>query len=221
MQDKKKQLITLLNQGTLYGITASNCYKNSNLEMIETLLRSGVKIIQYREKEMKKEVIFGELVEIRKLVSQYNGILIVNDHPDVCKAIDADGVHIGQDDGDINEIRKYLGENKIIGLSTHCPDHLEKAKLLPIDYIGVGPAFKTNTKPEKKVAGLDYIEHVARFGKIPAVAIGGIDMKNLEKVFHRGIKNICMIQGLYHSGQDIKVTAKSVLQKISEHSPKL
>lgn len=216
MNNNKNRIKKLLNQGTLYGITASQYYLNGNVDAVEKLLSAGVKIIQYREKAIAKTEMERELHEIKKQTTLANAILIVNDHPELCRIVNADGVHIGQTDGNAIEIRKLLGDDKIIGLSTHCPKHAHEAERLPIDYIGVGPAFKTLTKPDKEVAGLNYIKYVANHISLPKVAIGGINMKNIENVLQQGIKSVCMIQSLFNSEDDLKKIAKEILAQIKE-----
>ncbi|MGC8764687.1 MAG: thiamine phosphate synthase [Brevinematia bacterium] len=182
-----------------YGIYAITCESRSlgrkNIEVVREMIKGGIEILQYREKNNKtmKEKYF-ECLEISKIAKE-NGILfIVNDYIDIAMAVDADGIHIGQDDIPVEVARKLLGHNKIIGVSTHCPEQAIKAVEDGADYIGVGPIFYTNTK-ENVVSpvGIEYLDFVAKNFSIPFVAIGGIKETNIEEVLRHGAKTVAMV----------------------------
>ncbi|PUU89127.1 MAG: thiamine-phosphate pyrophosphorylase [Halanaerobium sp.] len=133
----------------LYGITAEKfSLGRSNIEVVEEMIAAGVKIIQYREKEKKMLYKYEECQRLRELTKEAGVTFIINDDIHLALVIDADGVHIGQEDLPLEEVRKLLGEDKIIGLSTHSPQEAEYAVKRGADYIGVGPIFKTYTKED-------------------------------------------------------------------------
>jgi thiamine-phosphate pyrophosphorylase len=135
-----------------------------------------------------------ECIEIRELTKKYNSTFIVNDHVGLALSCNADGVHIGQDDLPLKEVRKIMGEGRIIGISTHNPSQAVEAEKSGADYIGVGPIFKTSTKVDVcEPVGLTYLDFVVRNIKIPFVAIGGIKEKNLLSVVERGARCAALV----------------------------
>ena len=162
------------------------------------MIKAGIKIIQYREKEkgMKEKV--AEAKQISKLCKQNNVIFIINDHVDIALLCNADGVHVGQDDMDIADVRKLIGPTKIIGVSTHEPAQAKQAQADGADYIGVGPILKTSTKDTAPV-GYEYLEYIVKNIDIPFVAIGGIKQHNIEEVIKRGAKTVCLVSDIVSS----------------------
>ena len=129
-------------------------------------------------------------------MQKHGVIFIVNDHVDIALLVDADGVHIGQDDMSPADVRKLVGDDKIIGLSTHSEEQGMKAFLDPdVDYIGVGPIFPTTTKDTAPV-GLEYLEYAVKNLHLPFTAIGGIKEHNIHEIISRGAKNICLVSDI-------------------------
>jgi thiamine-phosphate pyrophosphorylase len=124
---------------------------------------------------------------------------IVNDYPDIALAADADGVHLGQGDMSVQEARALLGEDKIIGVSTHCIEHALKAERDGADYIGVGPVFPTTTKPDKAAVTTAYVSEASKLVTIPFVAIGGITPHNAGSVIAAGARRICAVSAIVGS----------------------
>lgn len=194
----------------LYGITdfkSSN--GKSNAEIVRIMVENGIRIIQYREKHKSLLEKYEECKEIRRITRAQNAIFIVNDHIDIALLVDADGVHLGQDDIPISEARTLL-PNKIIGVSTHSPTQAQKAIQDGADYIGVGPIFQTNTKENVcDPVGLEYLEYAIKNVSIPFVAIGGIKEHNLNQIVTRGAKRIALVTEI--TGADnIKQKIKSL-----------
>ena len=169
----------------IYGITGDNfAHGKSNFECVKAMIEGGIKIIQYRDKTKSIKEKVKEAREIRELCKRNGVIFIVNDHVDIAILVDADGVHIGQDDMDPSDVRKLIGDNKIIGLSTHSEEQGMKAYLNPdVDYIGVGPIFPTTTKDTAPV-GLGYLEYAVKNLHLPFTAIGGIKEHNPVSYTH-------------------------------------
>lgn len=179
----------------IYAITDSKSGKEKNLlGYSEEILKAGVKILQYREKKMCTKEMFQNAKALRELTKKYNAIFIINDDISIALAVGADGIHVGQDDLPITEVRKLVGENMIIGLSTHSPEQGEKAVEDGADYIGVGPIFSTMTKENVCApVGYQYLEYVEKNINIPYVAIGGIKSHNIEEILKRGAKRVAIV----------------------------
>ena len=177
----------------LYGITAENFSKGrSNYEIVTEMIKSGIKIIQYREKFKSLRDKLEEAKILCELCKKNNVLFIVNDHVDIALMVDADGVHVGQEDMPDSENRKILGANKIIGLSTHSVEDADKAVLQDVDYIGVGPIFPTTTK-DRTAVGIEYMEYVEKNINLPYIAIGGIKEANLLQVVEKGARRIALV----------------------------
>ena len=193
----------------IYGITGDNfAHGKSNFECVKAMIEGGIKIIQYRDKTKSIKEKVKEAREIRELCKRNGVVFIVNDHVDIAILVDADGVHIGQDDMDPSDVRKLIGDNKIIGLSTHSEEQGMKAYLNPdVDYIGVGPIFPTTTKDTAPV-GLGYLEYAVKNLHLPFTAIGGIKEHNLHEIISRGAKNVCLVSDI--------VGADNITEKVKD-----
>lgn len=178
----------LPNQTDLYAITDSRLSLGRSLKYVaESLLEAGIKILQYREKKLPAGKMLEECRMLRELTNRRGACFIVNDHIDIAMLVGADGVHIGQDDLPVDEVRKLVGGDMIIGLSTHSPSQARRAVELGADYIGVGPIFATRTKEDVvDPVGLEYLDYVSREIDIPYVAIGGIKAHNISEVAKHG-----------------------------------
>jgi len=195
----------------LYGITAEKFSAGrSNLEVVRQMIAGGIGLIQYREKRPYKS--FGEMLQeckaIRQLTREAGVLFIINDYPDIAQLVDADGVHVGQDDFPVAEVRRLIGPDKLIGLSTHNSEQAAEAVTFGADYIGVGPIFATKTKDDVCApVGLEYLEHVVRHNRLPFVAIGGIKEHNLKDVLQRGAKTVCLVTEIVGTA-DITATVR-------------
>lgn len=193
----------------LYCITSEEHSRGrSNIEVVSEMIKAGVKVIQYREKEKKLLQKYNECLKIREMTKEAGVTFIVNDHVDIAILVKADGVHIGQDDLPIEKVRELVGEEMIIGISTHSPKQAEDAVKRGADYIGVGPIYKTYTKKDVcEPVGLDYLRYVVKNISIPHVAIGGIKQHNMHEVIKCGAKCIAMVTeivGADNIGKKIK-----------------
>ncbi len=190
-EDKKIKLNT-----DIYAITSEEySLGRGNIQVVADMLSAGVKIIQYREKGKKARSKYEECRVIREMTRQKGALFIVNDDLDIALAVGADGIHVGQDDLPAVEVRKIAGEKMIVGLSTHSRQQACQAlKEGVVDYIGVGPIYKTNTKKDVcDPVGLSYLEYVAGNIPLPFVAIGGIKEHNIQEVRNKGAKCIAMV----------------------------
>ncbi|MFP5238956.1 MAG: thiamine phosphate synthase [Acidobacteriota bacterium] len=183
-------------EGGIYAITShEHSLGRSNLEVAKAILDAGVRVLQYREKDMKAGRMYEECLAIRELAREAGATFLVNDHVDIAMLVDADGVHIGQEDLPPEAVRRLIGPDKILGLSTH---NLEEARAAQesglVDYIGVGPIFATKTKKDVCApVGFEYLNHVIKNIELPFVAIGGIKEHNIAQVRAAGARNICLV----------------------------
>jgi thiamine-phosphate pyrophosphorylase len=205
----------------IYGITAEKfSLGRSNVAVAEAMITGGVTTIQYREKRPDKShrQMLDECRRIRELTRAAGVLFIVNDYAEIALLAEADGVHVGQDDLPVPELRRLLGPDKIIGLSTHTPEQAREAIAQGADYIGVGPIFATQTKTDVVApVGFAYLEHVARNSPLPFAAIGGIKEHNIAEVVRRGAKTVCLVTDIVGSA-DIAAKVRA-LKRIIEETP--
>ena len=166
--------------------------------VVAAALRGGVDVVQLRLKEARDEEVVAAGRELRRLCAAHGALLIVNDRPDLALACGADGVHVGQEDVSVAEARRVVGEDRIVGLSTHSPEQIAAAG--SADYIGVGPVFETPTKPGRPAAGLELVREAARSAPAPWFAIGGIDAANVGEVVEAGAERIAVVRAIADAG---------------------
>ncbi len=188
----------LPNETDIYALTDSKFARGRSVEeQAHALLGAGVKILQYREKHAPREVMLEECRLLARLCREAGACFIVNDHIDLAIEVDADGVHVGQGDMPMAEVRRLVGPEKIIGLSTHSPAQAEKAVRDGADYIGVGPIFATQTKEDvTDPVGFEYLEWVVENCPLPFVAIGGIKEHNVGELVKRGCTCCALVSEL-------------------------
>ena len=181
----------------------------SFVELAKKLCAGGARVLQLRVKQMSSRTFLAVAQEVRDVCRQYDCVLIINDRADVALAVNADGVHVGQEDIPLEAARKVLGPNKIIGVSTHDPEQALLAERGGADYIGFGPLFGTNTKATGYTArGLDRLRELRALVRLPIVAIGGISAERAVSVLAAGADAVAMISDL--------VLASDVTAKVGE-----
>lgn len=160
---------------------------------------TGINIIQLRDKSGDRAEILKEASLVRKALLKTKILFIINDYLDISKIVDSDGVHLGQRDTSIEIARRILGKGKIIGISCHNLKQALDAQKRGADYIGIGPIFKTPTKPQYKAVGLRLIKEVKNKIRIPFFAIGDINKDNLRKVLLSGVRRIATCREILKS----------------------
>ncbi|RAM48374.1 MAG: thiamine phosphate synthase [Hapalosiphonaceae cyanobacterium JJU2] len=193
----------LLVRSHLYLVTSPN---DKILDTVEAALKGGLTLVQYRDKKVDDAVRLQQAQKLRQLCHTYNAIFIVNDRVDIALAVDADGVHLGQQDMPTAMARQLLGPHRLIGRSTTNSEEMQRAVKEGADYIGVGPVYETPTKEGKPAAGLDYVRYVAKNCSIPWFAIGGIDPNNINDVIDAGAKRVAVVRGIMQAEQPTLVT---------------
>jgi thiamine-phosphate pyrophosphorylase len=195
-------------------ITESQC-KRSWMEAATEAIEGGADCLQLREKSLESGEFLRRAKRFVQLCRAHKVISIINDRADIALASGADGVHIGQDDLPAHDARKLLGTGKLIGVSTHNIDQAKQAVLDGADYIGVGPVFRSSTKPRDFLPGLDYARQVAQElgDRIPAVAIAGITEANVDEVLATGIRAVAVTAAVIGC-DDVKGAAARLKQKL-------
>lgn len=187
----------------LYLVTSAT---ENMLTVVEAALQGGLTLVQYRDKSEEDIVRLDRAKKLRELCTRYGALFIMNDRVDLAVAVDADGVHLGQQDIPIALARQLLGPQRLIGRSTTNPKEMERAIAQGADYIGVGPVYETPTKPDKPAAGLDYVRHAAQHAKIPWFAIGGIDVNNCNEVLSAGAQRIAVVRAIVQAEEPTLAT---------------
>jgi thiamine-phosphate pyrophosphorylase len=165
--------------------------------LLEALLQAGVRLVQYRDKEASSQQLFDAGAPMARRSRQAGGTFIMNDRADVALAVDAGGVHLGQDDLPVEGARLLLPRGKLIGVSTHSLDQVEKADRSPADYIAFGPIFATGSKNHPDaVVGLEGLAQARKITRKPLVAIGGITLERARAVMESGADSIAVIHAL-------------------------
>ncbi|WYL94034.1 MAG: thiamine phosphate synthase [Gloeotrichia echinulata IR180] len=183
----------LLWRSRLYLVTSPT---DTLFATVEAALKGGLTLVQYRDKSNDDTCRLEQASKLRQLCHSYGALFIINDRVDLALAVDADGVHLGQQDLPIAVARNLLGSQRIIGHSTTNPQEMQGAIADGADYIGVGPVYETPSKPGKAAAGLEYVSYAAKNCPIPWFAIGGIDANNINDVIEAGAERVAVVRSL-------------------------
>lgn len=202
----------------LYAITDRKwCIDDTLEDQISAALSGGVTILQLREKNMNDEDFLSAAIAVKKITSRFNVPLIINDNVDVAIKCDADGVHVGQNDADVNEIRKCWGNDKIIGVSARTVEAAVYAEKCGADYLGVGAMFSTSTKTDTAHVSFETLKKICSAVKIPVVAIGGITESNMTQLEKSKAAGIAVVSAIFAAGNLDEIKAASCkLRKKSE-----
>lgn len=207
-----------LSRCRLYGILDLGYVDSLEIkEVAEQMIGGGVDLIQLRAKGRPT-------AEIATLAADLHGItfarkvpLIINDHSEIARIVPAEGVHVGQDDLPVAEVREIAGPNCVVGKSTHSVDQAIRAFYEGADYVGFGPIFATPTKPEYSPIGLEEIRKVHDAVRIPIFCIGGIKLGNLPDVIAAGARRVVIVSGLLLA-DDIALYARSAKELLNRPS---
>lgn len=177
------------------------------LNFVTLCAKSGLTAVQLRQKNWSFSTLLEFGQKLHEQLQPFNIPLIVNDDLILCQKLDAEGLHLGQDDGNILHTRHILGEKKIIGLSVNTLTQLEQAAHLPIDYVGIGAIFPTNNKPNiQTIWGIEGLKEASKHTTHPIIAIGGIDESNAEQVMQAGAYGIAAIDAFHRTTHPSLIT---------------
>lgn len=195
----------------LYAITDRTWLGYQTLaEQVEEALKGGATCMQLREKDLDADSFMEEAIIIKELCQKYKVPFIINDNVELAVACDADGVHVGQGDMPVAEVRKRIGADKILGVSAQTIEQAKKAQQDGADYLGVGAVFTTSTKKDANTVTKEMLNKICEEVSIPVVAIGGISKFNLMQLKGSGIDGVAVVSAIFASS-DIEQSTKELL----------
>jgi thiamine-phosphate pyrophosphorylase len=174
---------------------------------VRAALQGGVDAVQLREKDVPDRRLIGLAKYVREWTREADALFIVNDRPDLAALVDADGVHVGQDDLPVHEARRIVGSGRLVGVSTHSIEQARQAVLDGADYLGVGPVFPSGTKAFERLAGLEFVRQAAAEITLPWFAIGGITVENVGEVIETGAQRVA-VSGTICAAEDAQAAAR-------------
>jgi len=207
MDEKRRKLRAM----RLYALLTEERCRRPWRWTARELLEGGVDVLQLREKTLDDRVLLERAGELKELTAAYGALFIVNDRPDVALLCCADGVHLGQDDLPPEGVRHLVGEELLIGLSTHSVEQARAAQSRGADYVGVGPVFPTNTKGYQRGGGTALVAELCAATDLPTVAIGGITLERAAGVIEAGATAVAACQALCGAA-DPRGTAREFLR---------
>lgn len=199
----------------LYAITDRYWLKEgeSLTDKVREAIRGGATFIQLREKNLSEDLMRKEAIEIKEICREYDVPFVINDDVMLVKELDADGVHVGQDDMKAEKVREILGPDKILGVSAQTMEEALLAQSMGADYLGVGAVFKTGSKDDARDVSHDTLQEIANAVDIPVIAIGGITKNNVLELKGRGIAGISVISAIF-AQPDIEAAASELRDKV-------
>lgn len=191
----------------LYAVTDRSWLRGMTLcEQVEQALQGGATFVQLREKQLDRERFLGEALEVQALCRRFGVPFVINDDVELARAVNADGVHVGQSDMEAADVRAILGKDKILGVSAQTVEQAIRAERSGADYLGVGAVFHTGSKADAEDVSLDTLAQICSAVHIPVVAIGGIGPHNVMKLRGSGICGIAAISAIF-AAPDIRQAA--------------
>jgi thiamine-phosphate pyrophosphorylase len=180
----------------LYMVFDSAPQRHDVPDLLRAAAAGGVDVVQLRDKNLADDELVAVAHASRALCERIGLLLIVNDRPFVAAEAGADGVHVGQDDAPVADVRELMGEDMLIGLSTHAPREIDATDATLVDYIGVGPVHETPTKPGRPAVGTELVRYAAAHSPVPFFAIGGLHGGNLAGVIEAGASRVCVLRAI-------------------------
>ena len=207
-----------MNREALRLYLVTNRYQDSVesfLEKIETACRSGVTIVQLREKNLTTNQYYQLAKQVKKITDAYQVPLIIDDRLDVCLAVDAAGLHIGDDELPVSVARQVLGPDKILGVTTKTVKRALEAEEGGADYLGTGAIFPTTTKENAPITLISTLKTICQRVAIPVVAIGGLTSENIDQLIGTGITGVAVVRDLMQA-EDIEAKTQTFLTKLDD-----
>lgn len=207
-----------MNREALRLYLVTNRYQDSLenfLEKVETACRSGVTIIQLREKNLTTNQYYQLAKQVKEITDAYQVPLIIDDRLDVCLAVDAAGLHIGDDELPVSVARKVLGPEKILGVTAKTVKRALEAETSGADYLGTGAIFPTTTKENAPITLISTLKTICQTVAIPVVAIGGLTSENIDQLSGTGIAGVAVVRDLMQA-EDIEAKAHAFLTKLDD-----
>ena len=215
MQMKAEMRDKLARSLLLYAVTDRHWLGNRTLyDVVRESLEGGVTFLQLREKDLDDENFYKEAVRLQEMAREYGVPFVVNDNVEIAVRMDADGVHVGQDDMEAGDVRALIGPDKILGVSAQTVEQAVLAEKRGADYLGVGAVFPTGSKDDAVEVSHETLKAICEAVSIPVVAIGGITVNNTPELAGSGICGIAVISAIY--GQKDIYQATVSLKKVTE-----
>jgi len=207
-----------MNREALRLYLVTNRYQDSLesfLEKVETACRSGVTIIQLREKNLTTNQYYQLAKQVKEITDAYQVPLIIDDRLDVCLAVDAAGLHIGDDELPVSVARQVLGPEKILGVTAKTVKRALEAETSGADYLGTGAIFPTTTKENAPITLISTLKTICQTVAIPVVAIGGLTSENIDQLIGTGIAGVAVVRDLMQA-EDIEAKTQAFLTKLDD-----
>lgn len=207
-----------MNREALRLYLVTNRYQDSMerfLEKLETACRSGVTIVQLREKNLTTNQYYQLAKQVKEITDAYQVPLIIDDRLDVCLAVDAAGLHIGDDELPVSIARQVLGPDKILGVTAKTVERALEAEESGADYLGTGAIFPTTTKENAPITLISTLKTICQRVAIPVVAIGGLTSENIDQLIDTGIAGVAVVRDLMQA-EDIEAKTKAFLTKLDD-----
>ena len=207
-----------MNREALRLYLVTNRYQDSLesfLEKVETACRSGVTIIQLREKNLTTNQYYQLAKQVKEITDAYQVPLIIDDRLDVCLAVDAAGLHIGDDELPVSVARQVLGPDKILGVTAKTVNRALEAETSGADYLGTGAIFPTTTKENAPITLISTLKTICQTVAIPVVAIGGLTSENIDQLIGTGIAGVAVVRDLMQA-EDIEAKTQAFLTKLDD-----
>ena len=207
-----------MNREALRLYLVTNRYQDSLenfLEKVETACRSGVTIIQLREKNLTTNQYYQLAKQVKEITDAYQVPLIIDDRLDICLAVDAAGLHIGDDELPVSVARQVLGPKKILGVTAKTVKRALEAETSGADYLGTGAIFPTTTKENAPITLISTLKTICQTVAIPVVAIGGLTSENIDQLAETGIAGVAVVRDLMQA-EDIEAKTQAFLTKLDD-----
>lgn len=184
---------------------------------VDSVCAAGVDLVQLREKDLEAQPLLERAGVARDAAHRHGALFVLNDRPDLALACSADGVHVGQDDAPPSLCRQILGDEVIVGLSTHAPEELEASATEPVDYVSAGPVEPTPTKAGRPGTGLEYVSLAAREARHPFFVTGGVSPETLPRIAAAGARRFVVVRALTEARDPAAVAA--ALRSLVDNRP--
>lgn len=200
----------------LYAVTDRSWVGRQTLaRQVEAALKGGATCVQLREKELDRDAFLAEAEELKALCARFGAPLIINDDVELALEVDADGVHVGQEDMDARDVRRLIGENKILGVTAKTVEQARKARQAGADYLGSGAVFGSTTKRNARPMSRELLQAICESVTIPVVAIGGIHRGNIASLAGTGIRGAAVVSGIF-AAADIEAECRFLRAEIAK-----
>jgi thiamine-phosphate pyrophosphorylase len=204
-------MMSLLDDVRLYFVVEAD----ASDRLLDAALVGGCDLLQLRDKEADDETLLEAADRFRDACDRHGALFVLNDRPELALQCGADGVHVGQDDLPVNAVRRLVGQEMLIGLSTHSPSQFDEGLGSAADYLSVGPIWETPTKAGRPATGLELIRHAAAVATKPVFAIGGINQSNISEVVAAGAARVVVVRAIRDAAdpQSVAAALRAALEK--------